>query len=155
MTRGALDALFVIVCDANASAKVRRKAAAKLAAYLLPKKPVDKRWRFTEDAYGFAISGAIAREYRALDFELQDLKRNPTDFPEIAQQVRELQARIDTIRRRLQCPCPAFYNYEQISEDIIRLEQIGRKREARIALRREEDAEALYSSPIASAKAKV
>ena len=141
MTRGALDALFVIVCDANASAKARWKAAAKLAAYLLPKKPVDKRWRFTEDACGFAISGAIAREYRALDFELRDLKRNPTDFPEIAQRIRELEAKIDTIRRRLQCPCPALYNNEKISEDIIRLAQIARKREARIALRREEDAE--------------
>jgi hypothetical protein len=142
MTRGALDALFVIVCDANASAKARRKGAAKLAAYLLPKKPVDKRWRFTEDACGFAINGRIAREYRALDFELRDLKRRPNpDFPEIAQRIRELQARIDTIRLRLQCPCPALYNNEQISEDIIRLAEIARKREARIALRPEEDAE--------------
>jgi hypothetical protein len=142
MSQAARDALLGIVSDASVSAKARLKAAAKLAAYLLPKKPVDKRWRFTEDACGFAISGQIAREYRALDFELRDLKRRPNpDFPEIALRIRELQARTDTIRLRLQCPCPALYNNEQISEDLIRLAEIARKREAQIALRPEEDAE--------------
>jgi hypothetical protein len=142
MSQAARDVLLNIVSDASASAKARWKAATKLAAYLLPKKPVDKRWRFTEDACGFAISGAIAREYRALDFELRDLKRNPNrDFPEITQRIRELQARIDKIHLRLQCPCPALYNNEQISEDLIRLAEAARKREAGIALRPEEDAE--------------
>jgi hypothetical protein len=160
ISQGARDALFGIVCDASASAKAHQKAAVKLAAYFLPTKPVNKLWRFTEDACGFAISGGIAREYRALDFELRDLKRHPnSDFPEIAQRIRELQARIDTIRLRLQCPppkndededairqrpqCPRPKGYgdKEFSEDWIRLESFARKREAGIALSTEEDAE--------------
>jgi hypothetical protein len=131
MSPAARDALLGIVSDAGASAKARRKAATKLAAHFLPKKPVDKRWRFTEDASGFAINGEIAREYRAIDFELRDLKRHPNrDFPEIAQRIRELQARIGAIRQRLLCPCPTRYEDEQISEDMKRLAELARKREA-------------------------
>lgn len=142
MSQAARDALLGIVSDASASAKARRKAAAKLATYFLPKKPVNKRWRFTADECGFAINSEIAREYRAIDFELRDLKRHPNrDFPEIAQRIRKLQARIDTIRQRLQCACPSRYGDEQISEDIVRLARFARKREAEIALSTEEDAE--------------
>jgi hypothetical protein len=98
MSRAARDALLGIVSDASASAKARRKTAVKLAAYFLSKKPVNKRWRFTADECGFAINAEIAREYRAIDFELRDLKRHPSrDFPEIAQRLRRLQARIDAI----------------------------------------------------------
>jgi hypothetical protein len=142
MSQAARDALLGIVADASASAKTRRKAAMKLATYFLPKTPVDKRWRFTEDACGFAINGEIAREYRAIDFELQDLGCHPNrDFPEIAQRIRELQARIGAIRQRLHCPCPTRYLDEQILEDIKRLTELARKREAGVALGREEDAE--------------
>jgi hypothetical protein len=142
MSPAARDALLGIVSDASASAKARRKAAAKLATYFLPKKPVNKRWRFTEDASGFAINGEIAREYRAIDFELRDLKRHPNrDFPEIAQRIQELQARIGAIRQRLLCPCPTRYKDEQISEDMKRLAELARKREAGAALSPEEDAE--------------
>ena len=95
MSPAARDALLGIVSDASASAKARRKAAAKLAAHFLPKQPVNTRWRFTADECGFAINGEIAREYRAIDFELRDLKRHRNrDFPEIAQKIRKLQARI-------------------------------------------------------------
>ena len=142
MSRAERDALLGIVSDASAAAKARRKAAMKLATYFLPKTPVDKRWRFTEDACGFAINGEIAREYRAIDFELQDLGCHPNrDFPEIAQRIRELQARIGAIRQRLHCPCPTRYLDEQILEDIKRLTELARKREAGVALGREEDAE--------------
>ena len=142
MSQAARDALLGIVSDASASAKARRKAAAKLATHFLPKKPVNKRWQFTADKYGFAINSEIAREYRAIDFELRDLKRHPNrDFPEIAERLRKLQARIDAIRQRLQCPCPSRYGDEQISEDIVRLARFARKREAEIALSTEEDAE--------------
>ena len=142
MSQAARDALLGIVSDASASAKARRKAAAKLATYFLPKKPVNKRWRFTADECGFAINAEIAREYRAIDFELRDLKRHPSrDFPEIAQRIRKLQARIDAIRQRLQCPCPSRYGDKQISEDHIRLVTFARKREAGFALSTEEDAE--------------
>jgi hypothetical protein len=142
MSQAARDTLFGIVSDASASAKARRKAAAKLAAYLLPMKPVNKRWRFTADERGFAINAEIAREYRAIDFELQALKRHPNrDFPEIAQMIGKLQARIGAIRQRLQCPCPTRYGNKEISEDLIRLEALAGKREVDIALSTEEDAE--------------
>ena len=96
MSQAARDALFDIVSDASASAKARWKAAAKLATYFLPKHPVNKRWRFTADDCGFSINAEIAREHRAIDLELWALKRHPNrDFPEIAQRIRKLQARID------------------------------------------------------------
>jgi hypothetical protein len=160
MSQAARDALLGIVSDASASAKARRKAAAKLATYFLPKRPVNKRWRFTADECGFAINADIAREYRAIDFELRDLKRHPNrDFPEIAQRIRKLQARSDAILQRLQCPPPKDdgdkdairqrlqgpppmgYGDKEFSEDWIRLELFARKREAGIALTTEEDAE--------------
>jgi len=123
-------------------------------------KPVNKQWRFTEDNCGFAINGEIAREHRAIDFELERLKKHPNrDFPEIAQKIRELQARLNVIRHRLLCPPPhdaghreairqlpkyppsKGYGDEEISEDMMRLRLFARKREAGIALSTEEDAE--------------
>jgi hypothetical protein len=107
MSPAARDALLSIVSDSSASAKARRKAATKLATHFLPKKPVNKQWRFTEDKCGFAINGEIAREHRAIDFELQRLKKLPNrDFPEFAQRIRELRARLYVIRHRLICPPP-------------------------------------------------
>ncbi len=160
MSQAARDALLGIVSDASAPAKARRKAAAKLATYFLPKLPVNKRWRFTADECGFAINAEIAREYRAIDFELRALKRHPNrDFPEIAQRIRKLQARVNAIRQRLQCPPPKDdgdkdaiyqrlrgpplmgYGDKEFSEDWIRLETFARKRDAGIALSTEEDAE--------------
>ena len=142
MGQAVRDAVLGIVSDASASARARRKAATKLASYFLPKRPVNKRWRFTADECGFAINGEIAREYRAIDFELGDLKRHPNrDFPEIAQRIRKLQARIDAVLQRLQCPCPSRYGDTEISEDIIRLAKLADKRTAGIALSMEEDAE--------------
>jgi hypothetical protein len=142
MSQAARDALFGIVSDAGAPAKVRRKAAAKLATWFLPMKRVNKRWRFITDERGFAINAEIAREYRAIDFELRALKHHPNrDFPEIAQMIGKLQSRIDAIRQRLECPCPTRYGVKEISEDIIRLETLAGKREVGVALSTEEDAE--------------
>jgi hypothetical protein len=142
MSQATRDALLGIASDPGASAEARRKAAMKLATYFLPMKPVNKRWRFTEDACGFAINGEIAREYRALDLELRDLKRHPNrDFPEISQRIRDLQARLHVIRHRLQCPPPEGYGDKEFSEDCIRLELFARKRDAGIALSPDEDAE--------------
>jgi len=160
MSQAARDALLGIVSDTSASAKTRRKAAMKLAAYFLPMKPVNKQWRFTEDNCGFAINGEIAREHRAIDFELERLKKHPNrDFPEIAQKIRELQARLDVIRHRLLCPPPhdaghrkgirqlpqshppKGYGDNEFSEDLTQLELFARKREAGFALSPDEDAE--------------
>jgi hypothetical protein len=130
MSRATLDALFCIVCDANAPVYARRKAAGKLAAYFLPKKLVNKRWRFTADEYGFAINAEIAREYRDIDFELRNLKRHPNrDFPEFAQRIAKLQARRDAIWQRLKCPCPSRYGVKQIQEEYIRLVKFTPQRE--------------------------
>jgi hypothetical protein len=142
MSQAARDVLLVIVSDASAPAKARRKAAAKLAAYFLPMKPVNKRWRFTADECGFTINAEIAREYRAIDFELRVLKRHPNqDFPEIAQRIQKLQRKKDAIHQRLTCPCPSRYGKEQIWEDHIRLVTLARKREDGFVLTAEEDAE--------------
>jgi hypothetical protein len=160
MSQAARDALLSIVSDASAPAKARRKAAAKLATYFLPKKPVNKGWGFTADKYGFAINAEIAREYRDIDFKLQDLKCHPNrDFPEIAQRNRNLQTRFNAIRQRLQCPppkdaggqdairqqpqspLPMGYGDEEFVEDWFQLESFARKRKAGIALSTEEDAE--------------
>jgi hypothetical protein len=142
MSRAARDAFLGIVSDASASAKARRKAAMKLAAYFLPKKPVNKRWRFTADECGFAINAEIAREYRAIDFELRDLKQHPNqDFPEIAQMIQKLQRKKDAIRQRLICPCPTRYGNKEFYEDFILLKTLAGKREDRIALSTVEDAE--------------
>ena len=142
MSRAALDPLFGIVCDANAPVKVRRKAAAKLATYFLPRKPVNKRWRFIGDKYDFAANAEVAREYRDIELELRDLKRNPRrDIPEIVQKIRELQVRKAAILYRLIGPCPTRYDNKEFSEDWLRLATLARKRENGIALTPEEDAE--------------
>jgi hypothetical protein len=49
----ALDALFGVVQDATANRQVRRKAALKIAEFLLPK--VGKKAKVIPDEYGFSI----------------------------------------------------------------------------------------------------
>jgi hypothetical protein len=142
MSRDTFEALFDIASDAAAPDKARRKAALKLATYFLPKTPVNKRWRFTTDDFGFAINAEVAREYRAIDFELRALKwhRN-RDFPEIAQRIAKLQARRAAIHQRLKCPCPTRYDRKEFWRDRLRLLALANKREAGIALTADEDAE--------------
>jgi hypothetical protein len=141
-SRAAFNALFGIVCDANAPVSVRGKAALKLAALFLPKKPVNQRWRFTTDEYGFAINAEIAQDYRTIDVELQALKRHPNqDLPEIAQRIGKVQAKRDAIRWRVKCPSHTRYDVEQMREDYSELVALAAKREAGIVLTPEEDAE--------------
>ena len=142
MSRAAVDALFGIVSDATAQPKARRKAAVTLAKYFLPTKPVNKRWQFTADKYGFAINAEVARDYRAIDFKLRDLKGHRNrDFPEFAQRIAKLEARKELIRQRLQCPDPHRYGTEQFGEDALQLQKLARKRESGSALTEAEDAE--------------
>lgn len=143
MSRDTLEALFDIVCDANAPTEARRKAAMTLATYFLPKKPANKRWRgFTKDKCGFAINAEIARDYRAVDSELWALKRHPNrDFPEFMQRIVKLQAKRGAIRWRLKCPSHTRYGAEQIREDYSELVALAAKREDGIALTAEEDNE--------------
>jgi hypothetical protein len=142
MSEAARDVLFGIVCDAHVPAKEQRTAAGKLAAHFLPKKPVNKRWRFTTDEYGFRINAEIAREYRDIKSELQRLKEHPLrNFAENAQRIRELQAKIDEIRHHLQPPCPSRYGKDQCWEDHVRLDRLARKRADGLELTAEQDAE--------------
>jgi hypothetical protein len=141
-SRAALNALFDIVCNANAPVSTRGKAALKMAALFLPKRPVNKRWRFTTDECGFAINAEIARHYRDIDFELRNLKRHPNrDLPEIAQRIGKLQAKRAAIWQRLECPCPSGYGAKEISEDYNRLARFAAQRKAGIALTAKDDAE--------------
>lgn len=135
-------ALFAIVQDAGAAAKGRRKAAAKLAAHLLPMKPANKRWRFESDDCGFAISSEIAKEYRDLDFELRKLRGHPNRaFPTIAKTIRKLEARHAEIVARIECPAPEFYGDVQIWIDSLKLADYACRRQDGIALTAAEDAD--------------
>jgi hypothetical protein len=134
--------LFGVVCDARVLAKEQRTAAGKLAMHFLPKKPVNKRWRFTTDEYGFRINAEVACEYRDIKSELQRLKEHPSrNFAAIAQRIRELQARFDEIRHHLQPPCPSRYGKDQVYEDYVRLQRLAGKRAAGIELTAEQAAE--------------
>jgi hypothetical protein len=142
MSEAALEALIGIVCDPNASAEARRKVAVKLAIYLLPQRPVSKRWRAVPDKHGFVINGERAREYRKIDVELHKLERNPNrDLAEIAQKIGRLEKRKDAILKRLVSPCPSRYGQKEFAEDYIQLLVLKRKRELGIALTTEEDYE--------------
>jgi len=98
-----------------------------LAAYLLPKKPVDKRWRFhrgrmrVPPSVGQLAQGSIAPLISSCGISngiqtgiSQRLRKGSESF------------RQESIRSvcGLQCPCPALYNNEQISEDLIGLQRL-------------------------------
>ena len=103
-----LDALFGIVQDATADAKARRKAAMKIAEYLLPKVPT--KAKTLPDEYGFLVNPDLASEYRDIQLELRALMTGPTHkIPAIAEKIKKLEARSDAIRQRLQVPCPTKY----------------------------------------------
>jgi hypothetical protein len=142
MNEAALEALIGIVCDPKVSTEARRKVAVKLAIYLLPQKPVSKRWRAVPDNFGFVINGERAREYRDIDFELHKLERHPNrDLAEIAQKIVRLKKRKDAILKRLESPCPSRYGQQQFEEDYVQLLVLARKREQGVALTAEEDYE--------------
>lgn len=135
-------ALFAIVQDAGAAPKGRRKAAAKLAAHLLPMKAANKRWQFETDDCGFAINAEVAEEYREIDSKLWKLKRrsNPAS-PTIAKMIRKLEAERAEIVARLECPAPEYYGATQISADRVQLADYADKRGDGIALTAAEDAD--------------
>src|SRR5277367_1432322 len=69
----ALEALLGIVQDAAADPKARRKAALKIAEFLLPKS--SKKVKALPDKYGFAITPKLASEYRDIQREVRSLER--------------------------------------------------------------------------------
>jgi hypothetical protein len=116
----ALDALFGVVQDATANPKARRKAALKIAEFLLPK--ADKKAKVIPDEYGFLINPNLASAYRDIRLELRALVNGPTrKIPAIAEKIKKLAARSDAIRRRLQLPCPTKYGEKDSFNDYARL----------------------------------
>lgn len=136
----ALDALFGIVQDATADPKARRKAALKLAEFLLPK--VGKKAKVLPDEYGFSVNPNLASAYRDIQLELRALVNGPTrKIPAIAATIKNLEARSDAIRRRLQVPCPTKYGNKEVTKDWLRLMEFIRLRDNKTALAETQKAE--------------
>jgi hypothetical protein len=68
-TPEALDALLSVVQDASVDPKARRKAALKLAEFLLPKTP--KKPKTTIDEYGFSVNPNLVTDYRDIRSKLR------------------------------------------------------------------------------------
>ena len=135
-----LDALFGVVQDAAADAEARRKAALKIAEYLLPK--VAKKAKALPDEYEFRVSPDLASAYRDIQLELRALMNGPNrKIPAIAEMIRTLQARSDAIRRRLQVPCPTKYGVKDMADDSDKLAEIIRLRDNGTALTETQKAE--------------
>jgi len=156
----ALDALFGVVQDATANRQVRRKAALKIAEFLLPK--VGKKAKVIPDEYGFSINPNLASAYRETERELRALVSKPArKIPAIAERIKKLEARSDAIRRRLQVPCPTKYGDKEAAKDLARLIEFASLREDGTALTEAQKAEeahlrarldVFYSSPEAIAR---
>jgi hypothetical protein len=135
-----LDALFDIVQDLAAAPKIRRKAALKIAEFLLPKS--GKKATALPDEYGFTINPKLASTYRDIHLELRSLVNAPTDnIPANAQKIRKLEERSNAILRRLERPCPSKYGTQQAAQDYVRLGQFTSCRDNEIALTEAQDAE--------------
>jgi hypothetical protein len=135
-----LDALFGIVQDATADAKTRRKAALKIAEFLLPK--VAKKAKILPDEYEFRVSPDLASEYRDIQLELRALSNGPTRrIPAIAGKIKKLEARSDAIRQRLQVPCPTKYSIDEAVKDYVKLAEFAQLRYDETALTETQEAE--------------
>ena len=136
----ALDALFGIVQDAAADPRARRKAALKIAEFLLPK--VGKTAKTLPDEYGFFVNSNLASAYRAVELELQSLVNGPARrIPAIAERIKKLQARSEAIRRPLEVPCPSKYGNKEAADDHARLLRFTRLRDNKTALTEVQQAE--------------
>jgi hypothetical protein len=139
-TPQALDALIGVVQEATADPKVRRKAALKIAEFLLPK--VGRKAKLIPDEYGFSISPNLASAYRDIQLELRALVNAPTHkIPAIAEKIEKLEARSDAIRRRLQLPCPTKYGTKEAGKDWGRLMGFTSLRDNETALTETQKAE--------------
>jgi hypothetical protein len=135
-----LDALFGIVQDVTADSKARRKAALKIAEFLLPK--AGKKAKVLPDEYGFTVNPNLARKYRAIRSELRSLEKERTrKIPAVAQKIQKLTAQADAMLRRLQVPCPSKYGVEQVKRDLSRLIEFIELRGNGTALTEAQDAE--------------
>jgi len=136
----ALDALFGIVQDAGSDLKARRKAALKIAEFLLPK--TAKKAKALPDEYGFTVYPNLATQYRDIQLEIRSLVNHPSRImPASAEKLNKLEARAEAIRRRLQVPCPTKYGLKEVADDQVRLNAFTGLRDDKIALSEERNAE--------------
>jgi hypothetical protein len=137
--------MFAVALDTAANPADRRKAASRVAAFFLPKNARGnklRRGKFPPDEYGFVVDPELATELRDSTLKLACLKLNKKRTPyAIAQQARNLHARIEEIQRSLQCPCPSRYGLKQLKSDDERLNIFADRRAQRNLFPPEEDLE--------------
>jgi hypothetical protein len=138
-----LDVLFSIVQDATTAPAQRRKAAAEAALHFLPKNPARGWPGAVADEFGFVISPKMATEYRDSILQLQTLSDGGgSTIPAMQKKADKLRARIKMIQQRLECPCPSLYGIKkQWLYDRQRVRDLAQKRQAKIVLSDEENAE--------------
>ncbi|MFZ3359379.1 MAG: hypothetical protein WCA56_17220 [Xanthobacteraceae bacterium] len=136
----ALDALLSIVQHAAADPKARKKAAFKIAEFLLPK--VGKKPKALPDEYEFSVNPNLAGAYRDMQLEVRALVNEPSrKIPAIAEKIKKLEARSEAIRRRFLVPCPTRYKNEAATNDYLRLMQFTSARDNGAALTEVQKAE--------------
>ena len=144
-TCATLDLLLSIAKDAAATPAERRKAAAQLAEYFLPKNPRGRnrrRGKLPKDEYGFGVDPDLAGELRDSKLRLDCLPLSNKLTPYIvAQRARRIQARIRAIQQSLECPCPSKYGVNEFQRDRERLDGFSRKRASRKILAFDEEIE--------------
>jgi hypothetical protein len=134
-----LDAFLSIVQDLAADPKARRKAALKIAEYLLPK--AAKKAKALPDEYGFVVTPNLAKLYRDTVREARPLARKSSrKIPAVAEKIKKLEARAEAIRGRLELPCPTKYGVDEAARDQDRLIELIYLR-AEPGLTEEQDAE--------------
>jgi hypothetical protein len=118
-----------VVQDAMADPQARRKAAVKLAEYLLPKTPV--KAKALVDEYGFRVSHNRLSAYRNVRSKLRALMKESQrtrKSPAIAQQIETLEDRSAAILRGCEAPCPSKYSRDAVKKDDMRLMDLAELR---------------------------
>jgi hypothetical protein len=138
-----LDLLFSVVQDATTAPAQRRKAASEAALHFLPKNSARGWPGAVADAFGFVISPKMATEYRDSKLQLQNLSGSAgSTIPAMQKKADKLRARIKMIQQRLECPCPSLYGIKkQWLYDRERVRELAQKRQSKIVLSEEEDAD--------------
>jgi hypothetical protein len=137
-----LDVLLSVVQDATAAPVQRRKAASEAALHFLPKNPARGWPGAVADEFGFVISPTMAGEYRDSELQLRHLSEGlGSNFPATQRRTAKLRARKEMILQRLECPCPAHYGNEQWLKDVVRARELVQRRQSKIVLTEEENAE--------------
>ena len=113
-----------------------------MALHFLPQSPARGWPGSVADEFGFVISPKMAREYRDSKLQLRHLSKSPgSNVPATQKKADKLRARIEMILQRLECPCPSRYSIEQWLKDRERVLELAQRRQSKIVLTEEENAE--------------